>query len=104
MVDKIAIYLARVGEIYYFDVNNIDSEVINNVVSEVEKILFKNKNINNVFGRERKSKLNKGIFVICILVSLFIVGVLGYKIGQEIKENKNFVERFIQKFDSFVNK
>ena len=92
MVDKIAIYLARVGEIYYFDVNNIDSEVINNVVSEVEKILFKNKNINNVFGRERKSKLNKGIFVICILVSLFIVGVLGYKIGQEIKENKNFVE------------
>ena len=30
--------------------------------------------------------------VICILVSLFIVGVLGYKIGQEIKENKNFVE------------
>ena len=92
MVDKIAIYLARVGEIYYFDVNNIDSEVINNVVSEVEKILFKNKNINNVFGRKRKSKLNKGIFVICILVSLFIVGVLGYKIGQEIKENKNFVE------------
>ena len=49
MVDKIAIYLARVGEIYYFDVNNIDSEVINNVVSEVEKILFKNQNINNVF-------------------------------------------------------
>ncbi|MDU2291139.1 MAG: hypothetical protein E7D69_13795 [Clostridium celatum] len=90
IVDKIAIYLARVGEIYYFDVNNIDSEVINNVVSEVEKILFKN--INNVFGRERKSKLNKEIFVMCILVSLFIVGVLGYKIGQEIKENKNFVE------------
>lgn len=90
VVDKIAIYLARVGEIYYFDMNNIDSEVINNVVSEVEKILFNNSN--NVLGYRRKNKLGQGIFLICAVLALFIICGLGYKIGENIKVNNNFVE------------
>lgn len=83
-IDSIAIYLARIGEIYYFDVKDIDKIKLENVLSDIEDILFENINLDELRKIEnlleysmvenRKYKFKK-FFIAAIFILIVSYGV-----------------------------
>lgn len=74
-INRVALYSARVGEIHYFDVDNINSEKFRRVILEVEDILFNNRS--KVVKNSRKRKSGKSHFFKYLTIILFIFILFG---------------------------
>lgn len=85
-IKRLAIYSARIGEIYYFDISNIENNIINNVVMEIEKILFTNsKTKRNKTEENKKSLREYGKIIMIILLVILVFNVIN------ILNNKKFI-------------
>ena len=87
-IKRLAIYSARIGEIYYFDISNIENNTINNVAKEIEKILFTNTTIKrnntkeNNINKNKKSLKEYGkiiMIILLVILSLDVIKLLNNK-------------------------
>lgn len=90
-INRVALYSARVGEIYYFDVAHINSEKLRKVILEVEDILFNNRSkvVKSNSKRKIKRKSEKSHFFKYLTILLFILVLFGTIVYflKEIKYN-----------------
>lgn len=103
-IERIALYSARIGEIYYFNINNIDKNILEEVVVEIEKILFKYKKIkkSNMTYKSKKYKKNRSGNLIGKCIKGIIAVILIILLASTVKllDGEKYITNLINKFSS----
>ncbi|MRZ79414.1 hypothetical protein GKD14_11825 [Paeniclostridium sordellii] len=105
-INRIAIYSARVGEIYYVDIDSIDKIKLESAILKVDSILFNNRDIgkykeeinlktSNLHNYKEKSFIK--ILIVLLMILILFIGMINFSLKNEHDSKLNIINNIKQK-------